>query len=162
MKMSVNNMNKLNEYTCSVCGKTFLLSKKQKEDLVDAANHHIHSFIINCPICHKFDIAQPLVLLGLEDGVYHVPKDQRLFCCPIAACIGFIEKDEDSLGHYGCPECGTQWENEESIYKDIEKIIMEYPYRKQVYQKIGNTFRSIAFDEIPNGYYDDVQKEEIR
>lgn len=152
-------MEKLNSRICSVCGKEYQLTEKQKKEIMAEAKNKTENFILTCPLCHSLDFVNPLEMLGLSTKRKSEIVDNRLFCCPIEGCIGFVEEDEDIKGLYGCSECGTEWKSMDAIFKDIERIIKKYPYRKDVYIKEGNAFKSISFSNIPKGYYKKVQNE---
>lgn len=152
-------MEKLNSRICSVCGKEYQLTEKQKKEIMEEAKYKTENFILTCPLCHSLDFVNPLEMLGLSTKKKSEIVDNRLFCCPVEGCIGFVEEDEDIKGLYGCSECGTEWKSMDAIFKDIERIIKKYPYRKDVYIKEGNTFKSISFSNIPKGYYKKVQNE---
>lgn len=154
-------MKELDKRICSVCGQEYELTDKQKNEVIDAAKYHIYNFILNCPQCHNIDFVHPAEMLGIEEPRQEIEqKDNRLFCCPIEGCIGVVEEADDVKGLYGCSECGTEWKSMNAIYKDIEKIILKYPYRKKVYKKSGNTFKSVPFDKVPGGYFSKVQDTE--
>lgn len=154
-------MKELDKRICSVCGKEYQLTEKQKKEIMEEAKYKTENFILTCPLCHSLDFVNPLEMLGLSTKKKSEIVDNRLFCCPVEGCIGFVEEDEDIKGLYGCSECGTEWKSINAIYRDIEKIISKYPYREEVYKKSGNAFKSIPFDKIPKGYYSKVQKEDV-
>ena len=155
-------MKELDKRICSVCGQEYKLTDKQKNEVIDAAKHHIYNFILNCPLCHKLDFVHPTVMLGIEEPRQEIVQmDNRLFFFFVEGCIGLVEEDEDVKGLYGCSECGTEWKSINAIYRDIEKIISKYPYREEVYKKSGNAFKSVPFDKIPKGYYSKVQEEDV-
>ncbi|RUM69400.1 MAG: hypothetical protein DSZ07_04635, partial [Sulfurovum sp.] len=47
---------------------------------------------------------------------------------------------------YGCGETGTVWYEKEDFYKDIEKIMQKYPYRKDCYENRDNELLPKACD----------------
>lgn len=143
---------------CDTCGIDFIPSEQQTEKIKLSAEAGKTKLVITCPNCKSMVMAQPLFLIGLSD---ELPKklDERLFCCPISACIGFVEEDKDEHV-FGCSECGTEWGGLKSVYSDIERILKKYPYRKEVYINRNRIWESIPIDNIPKAYYDMVQKEE--
>lgn len=151
-------MKELDKRICSACGREYKLTDEQKNNVIYAAKRHMPILILECSLCHRLDFVHPAEMLGIEEPHQEIEQiDNRLFCCPIEGCIGFVEEAEDVKGLFGCSECGTEWKNMKAIYKDIEKIISKYPYRKEVYKKSGNAFKSISFDKIPDGYFSKVQ-----
>ena len=144
---------------CESCGKNFVPKEEDQTKIKTSAEKGKTKIILNCPFCGSMVMAQPLVLMGISAEIPKA-KDERLFCCPISGCIGFVEEDQLAKV-FGCSECGTEWKKIEKIYTDIEKIVKKYPYRKKVYIKSGDVWISVPFSQIPSDYYKKVQKEKV-
>ena len=147
------------QINCESCGVTFIPTEIEQKKIKEAAEKGKTKLIMNCPSCGSMVMAQPIHLMGLSNEKPK-SKDARLFCCPVSACIGFVEEDKDAKV-FGCSECGTEWKKIEKVYSEIDKIIKKYPYRKEVYIKGGDVWKSILFDKIPKDYYNKVQKEKV-
>ncbi|WP_316807397.1 hypothetical protein [Pedobacter agri] len=145
---------------CETCLTEFEPTEKQVVEIEKSANAGIERFIIDCPKCHSIVFVFPLMLLGKSTVAPKEIEDDRLFCCPVSACIGFVEENKDAKV-FGCSECGTEWRTLDKVHQSIEQIIEKYPHRKKVYQKNGEQWKSISLDEIPKGYYSKVNNEKV-
>jgi len=155
----MENMKTINP-NCSWCNHNFHLSEKQENDLKERLAENGKSIRIRCPECKDTTIYNILINNETIELKYEKEVDDRLFCCPVSACIGFVEEDKDGKV-FGCSECGTEWKNLDKVHQSIEKIIEKYPHRKKVYQKNGEQWKSISLDEIPKGYYSKVNNEKV-
>ena len=86
-------MKELDKRICSVCGKEYQLTEKQKKEIMEEAKYKTENFILTCPLCHSLDFVNPLEMLGLSTKKKSEIVDNRLFCCPVEGCIGFVEED---------------------------------------------------------------------
>ena len=152
---------KVNTTQCPLCGCSFEFDKEQIAQIKDAATAGIRRLVLTCPNCHNINFVYPLVITGISDHIPEIPKDNRVCQCPIEACIGVVEKNEEKKGAYGCPECGNEWSSKEALFKSIREIVEKYPYRKEVYIFHKNNIKSIPFKMISSKYYSKVQEEEI-
>lgn len=143
---------------CDKCNLDFTPSNEQQIQIQEAAYNKIERLILKCPNCGRIVFVFPLLLLGIKKDIPIEIEDKRLFCCPTLSCIGFVEEDKEAKV-FGCSECGSEWDKIEKVYVDIEKIIKQYPYRKEVYLKKNGIWKSIDLEKIPKKYYDKVQME---
>ena len=147
------------EAKCGYCNLVFSMSEEQQKNVEEEAKAGTETFIIRCPKCHSMVFVHPLVLCGTSDAVPKEVEDRRILCCPVSACIGYVEDDEDK--QFSCSECGTVWKNMKEVYRDIELIVKRFAYRKEAYIKKGAKWQSAPFNKIPDHYYANVQNEEV-
>jgi uncharacterized Zn finger protein len=145
---------------CDSCNTEFVPTKQQIKEIKKAADDGTERFIVKCQNCYSIVFVHPLILLGLSIERPDEIEENRIFHCPVSACIGFVEEDADAKV-FGCSECGTEWNAIIKVYADIESIIKKYPYRKKVYLKLSDKWESIPFDETPSNYFDKVQREKV-
>jgi len=152
------NIIKSMEIKCDDCGKVFNLTAEQEKNVREFAEKGKPFMALRCPLCHSMLMLYPLALTGITNELPKV-EDTRLFYCPTACCIGYVEYDEES-NVYNCAECGSIWKNKDEVFNSISKIILKYPHRKTVYKKVKNGWKSIPIGTAPDSYFSEVQNNE--
>lgn len=67
--------------------------------------------------------------------------------CPTSHCSGWVCFID---GFYGCGECGNVWFSKADLDQAIDEIIQQYAHRRQVYQKIDNSYQPL--ENEPSSY----------
>ena len=138
---------------CTNCKKTIYLEKSTLEFIEKSKRNGREFIMLDCNNCG----------LGFSFNPQNkeLPMSKPVWKCPISGCSGYvsyIDENEtpykDGKSFYGCGETGKMWYKKEDFYKDIEKTIQEYPYRRECYTYIDNEW-------IPNSCnIDDLIDEE--
>jgi hypothetical protein len=142
---------------CESCGKHFEPSDKDRKDIERAKKKGKTFLFITCGVCHLGTIYNPS---GTE--VKH-KSAIRLLRCPVRGCTGFVvELNENRVAVWSCGECGSAWKRIESVYREIDKIVKKFPYRRKCYRKRKDAWMPAPARNEPSNYDERVEQEEQR
>ncbi len=136
---------------CDNCNNNFEPSIPDSQRIKQAIQSGTKFLVLNCSLCHNHT-SWKSELYKDEDLI-----DYRFLRCPIGQCTGWVETNPVK-DIFECQTCGSIWNQRENLNTAVQKIIAEYPYRKEVYQKVMQDYIS-DLNIVVEGYSAKVYQE---
>jgi hypothetical protein len=130
--------------TCELCGKVFEPDAPQSTLIVKSKAKNMPGVMVKCPHCWQH------TMVRLQEESQSEPPHLR---CPVAGCSGRVVALQDETGStvFGCGECGSGWSQRQSLQKEIDDILLAFPYRAKSYVKQkGEWIPADSDDEVPD------------
>ena len=144
---------------CEDCGERFYPLKTKQADLVRrCANTQWEKIAIECPKCHEYTFVNATAIVAGNDGTV---SSQPTYRCPVSCCVGWVDyvDNDKEAPFWGCGECGSIWYKQVELFKEIDKIVKKFSYRKKCYRKSKGTWLPADPNKIPEDYEERVEDE---
>lgn len=145
---------------CQNCQNEFDLSSEQERLISKSIKNGQTFLVLECPICSKHLALNPQ---SIEGNIQENTLKEELIFCPVGKCGGWVSHvKENGSGEdfWGCGECGSIWYEKKNLFIDVEKIISQYPHRKEFYKKTDFGWSSPSIENLPVNYEELILSEE--
>lgn len=82
--------------------------------------------------------------------------------CPVSHCAGWVDyiAEPKAKPFWGCGACGSRWLDVKNLYKEMQAIAAQYPYRRKCYKKAaGGKWLPVPLAQQPVDYEERVERE---
>lgn len=113
---------------------------------------------VECPECDFIIACIPREVLAQQATDR---SEEEAYRCPVSRCAGYVVyvdgEDEDPF--WGCGECGSIWYNQQTLFRDIARIVQRFHYRRRCYRNVKGEWRPGDPTKEPRDYDRKVESE---